>query len=131
MNCRLCRIIYNWQTFTPQLNNIIMDILPGQWLYHIPLYWYNIIYSVTLPVINSRSCRFQFLAITNYETNVLDYKSWSQETWVWSLGREDPLKKGMDTHSNILAGIIPWTEKPGRHSPWGHKESDMTEDACT
>ena len=35
------------------------------------------------------------------------------ETWVQSLGREDPLKKGMATHSSILAWRIPWTEKPG------------------
>ena len=35
------------------------------------------------------------------------------ETWVRSLGREDPLEKGMETHSNILAWIIPWTEEPG------------------
>ena len=36
-----------------------------------------------------------------------------QETWVWSLGQEDPLKKGMATHSSILAWRIPWTEEPG------------------
>ena len=36
-----------------------------------------------------------------------------QETWVPSLGREDPLKKGMATHSSILAWRIPWTEEPG------------------
>ena len=36
-----------------------------------------------------------------------------QETWVPSLGREDPLEKGMATHSNILAWRIPWTEEPG------------------
>ena len=37
-----------------------------------------------------------------------------QETWVWSaLGREDPLKKGMATHSSLLAWRIPWTEEPG------------------
>ena len=33
-----------------------------------------------------------------------------QETWVWSLGWEDPLEKGMATHSSILAWRIPWTE---------------------
>ena len=32
---------------------------------------------------------------------------------VWSLGREDPLKKEMATHSSILAWTIPWTEEPG------------------
>ena len=36
-----------------------------------------------------------------------------QENWVQSLGREDPLEKGMDTNSSILAWIIPWTEEPG------------------
>ena len=36
-----------------------------------------------------------------------------QENWVQSLGREDPLEKGMDTHSSILAWRIPWTEEPG------------------
>ena len=36
-----------------------------------------------------------------------------QETQVWSLGQEDPLKKGMATHPSILAWRIPWTEEPG------------------
>ena len=36
-----------------------------------------------------------------------------QETWVRSLGWEDPLQKGMATHSSILAWRIPWTEEPG------------------
>ena len=37
-----------------------------------------------------------------------------QETWVQSLGQEDPLEKGMATDSSILAWKIPWTEEPGR-----------------
>ena len=36
-----------------------------------------------------------------------------QETWVQSLGQEDPLEKGMAIHSSILAWRIPWIEKPG------------------
>ena len=36
-----------------------------------------------------------------------------QETWVRSLGLEDPLEKEMATHTNTLAWIIPWTEEPG------------------
>ena len=36
-----------------------------------------------------------------------------QETWVWSLGQEDPLEEGMATHCSILAWRILWTEKPG------------------
>ena len=50
-----------------------------------------------------------------------------QETWVWSLGREEPLEKGLSTHSNILAWRIPWTEDPGSLQSMGHKESDWTE----
>ena len=36
-----------------------------------------------------------------------------RETWVRSLGREDPLEKELATHSSILAWRIPWMEKPG------------------
>ena len=36
-----------------------------------------------------------------------------QETWVQSLGWEDPLEEQMGTHSSILAWEIPWTEEPG------------------
>ena len=40
-----------------------------------------------------------------------------QETWVRALGWEDPLEKGMATHSSTLVWIIPWTEEPsGRQS---------------
>ena len=35
-----------------------------------------------------------------------------KETWVWSLGGEDPLEKEMATHYSILAWEIPWTEEP-------------------
>ena len=37
-----------------------------------------------------------------------------QETWAQSLGQEDPLEKGMATHSSIPAWRIPWTEEPGK-----------------
>ena len=49
-----------------------------------------------------------------------------QETHVQSLGEEDPLEKGMATHSSILAWTIPWTEEPGGLQFWGHKKLDMT-----
>ena len=45
------------------------------------------------------------------------------ETWVQSLGREDPLEKGMATNSSVLAQRIPWTEA----TVHGATESDMTE----
>ena len=42
-----------------------------------------------------------------------------RETWVRSLGREDPPEKEMVTHSSIVAWKIPWTEKPGRLQSMG------------
>ena len=47
-----------------------------------------------------------------------------QETWVRSLGQEDPLEKGRAPHCSALAWRIPWTQKPGGHSPRGLKELD-------
>ena len=49
-----------------------------------------------------------------------------QETWVQSVDQEDPLEKGMATHSSILTWKIPWTEEPGRLQFTGLQESEMT-----
>ena len=49
-----------------------------------------------------------------------------RETWVRSLGPEDPLEKEMATHSSTLAWRIPWRSLVG-YSPRGHKELDTTE----
>ena len=49
-----------------------------------------------------------------------------QETWVQSLGQEDPLEKEMVVYSSILAWRIPWTEEPGGLQSMGSQESDMT-----
>ena len=50
-----------------------------------------------------------------------------QQNQVQPLGREDPLENGMATHSSILSRRILWTEEHGGLHPWGHKESDITE----
>ena len=50
-----------------------------------------------------------------------------QETRVRSLGREDPLEKGMATHFSILVWRIPWTEEPGGLQSMGLQEWDTTE----
>ena len=54
-----------------------------------------------------------------------------QETWVQSLGWEDPLEEGMTTHSSILAWRIPWTEELAGYNPCSRKESDTTERLST
>ena len=43
------------------------------------------------------------------------------------MGQEDPLEKEMATQSSILVWEIPWRDEPAGYSPWGHKESGMTE----
>ena len=51
-----------------------------------------------------------------------------RETWVWSLGWEDPLKEGMSIHPSILAWRIPWREEPGGlqiHGRQGQKKSSV------
>ena len=47
-----------------------------------------------------------------------------RETWVPSLGRDDPLEKEMATYSSILAWEIPWPEEPVRLQSTGSQESD-------
>ena len=49
------------------------------------------------------------------------------EARVQSLGREDPLEKEMAIHSSILPGKSHGQRSLEGYSPWGHKESDMTE----
>ena len=46
------------------------------------------------------------------------------ETWVQTLGWEDPLEKGMATHSRILSWRIPWTEEPSRLQSMGLQRED-------
>ena len=50
-----------------------------------------------------------------------------QGTWIQYLFWEDPLEESMATHSSNLAWRIPWTGCLTGHLPWGHKESDTTE----
>ena len=49
-----------------------------------------------------------------------------QETWVQSLGQEDPREKCKATHSSVLAWRIPWTEEPGGLQSMGSQELDTT-----
>ena len=51
----------------------------------------------------------------------------TQETWVQSLGWEDPLEEGMATYSSTLAWRIPWTEEPGGLQPKGSDTNSRTQ----
>ena len=68
------------------------------------------------------------LALTGFpDGSVVKNLPAMQETQVRSLGREDPLGKGMTTHSSILSGESLAQKSLVGYSPWGHKESNMTE----
>ena len=51
-----------------------------------------------------------------------------QETWIQSLGQEDPLEKEMATSSSIVNWEMPWTEKPGGLQSWGCKSQTELSD---
>ena len=73
------------------------------------------------------------------ELDMTDWLNWSgtknpptmQETWDLSLGWEDPLEKGMATHSSILAWRIPWTAEPGHLQSIGFQRVRMIEQLNT
>ena len=65
--------------------------------------------------LNKKHCRTSLVA------RMVKYLPTMWETWVWSLGQEDPLEKAMATHSSTLAWRIPWMEEPGRLQFTGSK----------
>ena len=69
----------------------------------------------------SRREDFKYVIIywTSLVAQTVKRLSIMRETWVWSLGREDPLEKEMTTHSSTLAWKMPWTEEPGRLQSMG------------
>ena len=94
--------------------------------------------AAALPVSSQSSVCFCVLVSSSYKNNshwirASPVAQWGenlpamQETWIQSLGREDPLEEGMVTHSSILVWKIPWTGKAGRLQSRGCQESDKTE----
>ena len=83
----LQRVRHNWVTFTSLIYQAMLSILKCFWLC---VRWASLV------------------ALTEKNLPAM------QETWVRFLGQEDPLEKGMATHSSILAWKAPWPEKPGR-----------------
>ena len=61
----------------------------------------------------------QYLEHTYPKAQMVKYLSTMRETWVQSLGWEDPLEKDMAIHSSTSAWKIPWTEEPGKLQSMG------------
>ena len=109
-------------------NNLYCVVLKTHWfcvLFSTPLdyYKYQIWYNQMVPLKN-------FIMISSYETirgfpggSVVKNLPVMQETWVWSLGWEDPLSKRMATHLSILAWKTTWTEEPGGIWSMGSQKS--------
>ena len=70
---------------------------------------------------------FPVLLICPYSGSDSKESACNAGDWVWSLGWEDTLEKGMDTHSSIIVWRIPQTEEPGGLESMGHKELDTSE----
>ena len=66
------------------------------------------------------------LIIYHFPSGSDSRESAMQETWVRSLDQEDPLVKGMATHSGILAWRIPWTESLTGYSPLSRSHNTIT-----
>ena len=76
------------------INSLVLSLFYGPTLTSVPNFWKNYMSSLVAQVVK------RLLTMG--------------ETWIWSLGQEDPLEKKMAIHSRTLVGKIPWTEEPGR-----------------
>ena len=117
------------------MRKIKLFYLPQKVYFKIPLSLIITLFSYSsrfLVIFNFFFCLFVCGALFNYAALFVGFPGGSmvknlsakQQTWVPSLGWEDPLEKGMAIHSSILAWEIPWTEELAGYTPWGRKESD-------
>ena len=74
---------------------------------------HNLIKSETFRVNQNQFAAFLGTCLGASQAQMVKKLPAMQEIWVPSLNQEDPLEKGMATHSSILAWRIPWTEEPG------------------
>ena len=94
----------------------------------------------SLSITNSRSCVAIWCSLYEKQYGGSSKTAWEGvvknppamwDTWVWSLGREDPLEEAMATHSVFWPGESHGQRSLVPCSPWGHKESDRTERLST
>ena len=89
--------------------------------------WFEFVFNRTnANVIKCKTLFFKLIG-ASLVTQMVKNLPAMQDTQVQSLGREDPLEKGMATNSSILAWRISWMKSLASYSLWGHKEFDMTE----
>ena len=72
---------------------------------------------------NLTAINLYYLMISSMVIQMVENWPAMEETWVRPLSQEDPLEKGMATHSSVLALRIPWTEEPGGLQSTGSQNS--------
>ena len=121
------RVSTNIQTLLPSGINILHSESPFLWgheAFHWGLSWPSGALFSWHRSTDRRAWRARVHRVTKSQTQLRDSRRLKhlppmRETWVRSLGWEDPLEKEMVTNSSILAWRIPWTEKPGRLQSMG------------
>ena len=97
----------SWLSDWTELNWIYITIYLYTPLYtHVHVYIYMCMYTV-------------YVSMSSLVAQTVKHLCTMWETWVWSLGREDPLEKEMAIHSSTIAWRIPWTEERGRLQSMG------------
>ena len=125
----ICNTLLLILSFYPNFNRLDKDLIAFKLQFEVILPWEKVVQRLT-----NHSPISQLIMLQNYfclhPNPYLGFPDGSngknlpavQEAWVWSLGWEDPLEKGMATNSSILAWRIPWREEPGRqatvHGAW-------------
>ena len=127
----------------PEKMSLILKLVKWQWehscqctliffklfnIYHITFYLY--IWFMKLCVFLSQGFRILLICVFTWAplvAQMVNHLPAMWETWVWSLGWEDPLEKEMATHSSTLVWKIPWMGSLVGYSPCDCKESYMTE----
>ena len=94
----------NRELLCPSVMSVIVSYIPR---FFSLMHCYFSVSKMCLTLLNPMNCSMPGCLALHYLLPAM----W--ETWVWSLGWEDPLEKEMATHSSILAWRIPWTEEPG------------------
>ena len=96
------------------------------------------LHTIVREFINFSYCTFPGALVIKKKKKKLPAMQETQDRWVWSLSREDPLEEGMAVHSSILAWRIPWTEEPGGlqstgsqrvgqdWSDWTHEHTELS-----
>ena len=114
-------IVLTRQTFVDKVMSLLFNMLSSLVITFLPrskcllISWLQSPSAVILepPKIKSAAVSISLVAQT------VKHQSTMRETWVWSLGREDPLEKEMAIHSGTIAWKIPWTEETGRLQSMG------------